>query len=973
MNFTLQYSWSHDSFVGHTVKSRAPINNILYNLIGDALGNSSYILDFPLGGSTYIVGNSLYKVKATNPSASENMMLWRDVTDNNSGDPEYGTPNEDLHFINNTMIDFNGAPSSFVTVSCFNASSDTCSVPTAGPVLTVPAVVENNIFIGSATEATNQPSAFVQNNILLPNTQANIDSMKFNDPADYDFRLLAGSPAIGAGIYPPTDNTGTADPKALAVYEYVNPVNMTARPTPTGTTMDDGAFHYGGAITPPNITLNYTQTLTSPNTGTITITGLPVPTAGQYNYAAFVSHNTGAIPAPTSIASATGTITTSFTVNPVGSTTVVPITIYVGGTILTANVTVNPGAAVLTGITLDNNYYPQMTIQFSGPPTCPAVFQLTSSDPSTLYAPATVTLPANKVTVEAGTLNGSNYGQTPSSKPATLTATYNGVTKTLTANVYAVGIHNFYCGSSCSVVGGKTVGLTIVLAGNTPYGGATATISSNNPTVVPTQTFNYAQDLNEFTANLATNAVTTTTNVNVTLNYNGALWGLTLSVTPPGGDVASKIAVIQGNNQSSAVGTAFGTPLAVEVTDSAGNPVANQTVTFSGTGITFSGSYSTNYPGGATAVTGPLGKGTVTVTPNVSGPVTVTATVAGVSTPAVFSETATGGTSSTLSAVSGSGQSSAVGSPFANPLVVLVKNSSGTAASGVVVTFAGTGVSFPAGATATTSSSGQASVTAQPTTTGAITVSATVSGGSSPATFTETGTAAAPASIAGVSGSGQTGAIGKAFTNPLIVAVKDANGNPVSGATVTFAGTGASFPAGATATTNASGDAQATAQPTTVGAITITASVSGVTTPASFSETGTVGAPASILAIAGSGQTGKLKKPFANSLVVLVEDAYSHPVPGATVTFAGAGVGFSSGGIATTDSSGAAEIDATPLQVGALTITASVAGVSTPATFSEIGQHGNGKGGPGGNGPGGNGSDNGTGQGGTGNGGPGPR
>ena len=65
MDFTLQYSWSHDSYVGYTVKDRAPINNILYNLIGDAVGNTSYLLDFPLGGSTYVVGNSLYKLATT--------------------------------------------------------------------------------------------------------------------------------------------------------------------------------------------------------------------------------------------------------------------------------------------------------------------------------------------------------------------------------------------------------------------------------------------------------------------------------------------------------------------------------------------------------------------------------------------------------------------------------------------------------------------------------------------------------------------------------------------------------------------------------------------------------------------------------------------------------------------------------------------------------------------------------------------
>src|SRR5665213_250266 len=41
--FTMKYSWSHDAYVGHVLKTRAPYNNIYYNIIGDALGNSSYI------------------------------------------------------------------------------------------------------------------------------------------------------------------------------------------------------------------------------------------------------------------------------------------------------------------------------------------------------------------------------------------------------------------------------------------------------------------------------------------------------------------------------------------------------------------------------------------------------------------------------------------------------------------------------------------------------------------------------------------------------------------------------------------------------------------------------------------------------------------------------------------------------------------------------------------------------------------
>ncbi len=359
MDFTLQYSWSHDSYVGHTVKDRAPINNILYNLIGDAVGNTSYLLDFPLGGSTYVVGNSLYKLATTNSSSNTAAMIFADVNDNGASDPEYGTANQDLHFINNTMVldpaNQNGsgsAPPAFVSLGCFDASYSECTPPPNGPALTVPAVVENNIFLGAETEATNQTSAFVENNLLESNaSESSLTALKFNNAAAFDFRLTAGSPAIGAGVYPPTNNAGAADPKALAVYQYVNPENKTAWPTPSGSTMDAGAFPTQ-TITPPSLTLTYTESVQVPNTGTLTVIGLPTPASGQYNYASFVSSNQAAIPPIESVASSTGTVTTTFTTAAVTAATVVPIYVYVDGMVLTASVTVTPATLPATSVTV---------------------------------------------------------------------------------------------------------------------------------------------------------------------------------------------------------------------------------------------------------------------------------------------------------------------------------------------------------------------------------------------------------------------------------------------------------------------------------------------------------------------------------------------------------------------------------------------------------------------------------------------
>jgi hypothetical protein len=835
--FNLEYSWSHDDLIGHTVKSRAPINNVYYNLITDQRGATSYMLDFPLGGSTYIVGNSVYKSQKTNSGANGGFMLWRDVGDNTPTDPEYGLPLEDLHFVNNTVVldPTNNTPS-YVVVSCQASDAGTCAAPSNGPVLTVNAVVQNNIMVGPTSEVVNQTTAVQSHNLVDSNTPANLAAL-FVDWSHFNFHLVSGAPAINAGIYPPTDNAGNADPNALAKYEYVQYISDVARPTPSGSTMDEGAYSYPRADTPPSPGLSYTTSVTTPGTGTITLTGLPTPPAGKYNDASFVSGNTAVIPAISPASSTTGTITATFSACCASSTTTVPIDIYVDGAHLTASVTVVPGSVALQSITLDNTYYPETTVHLTNASSSPVVVDLTTTDPTILAVPSSVTIPAGQLSAETGSETGSLWGQTPGTKTATISAIYGGVTKTLPVVVYAPHVNHFYCAvydPGCDVVGGNTVAFIVGIAGDFPAAGGPVIFTSDTPSVIPNQTFTGPAGNFYSTFNLTTNTVTTSTNVTISISVNGSTKTplQVVTVTPASG---TNVVVASGSGQSSPVGTNFSSPLAVTVT-SGGSPVSGTTVTFAGSGVSF--------PGGSTAVTNSSGVAQVTAQPTAVGALTVTATVSGGNGPATFSETGTAGAPASIAVSSGSGQSAVVGTNFASPLVALVKDASNNPVSGATVTFAGTNVSFPGGATAVTNSSGLASVTAQPTAAGALTITASVAGVGTPASFSETGTAAAPASIAVSSGSGQSANVGTNFASPLVAIVKNSSGGAVSGATVTFAGTNVSFPGGATAVTNSSGLASVTAQPTAAGALTVTASVSGVGTPATFSETGTSGAVA---------------------------------------------------------------------------------------------------------------------------------
>jgi len=193
-----------------------------------------------------------------------------------------------------------------------------------------------------------------------------------------------------------------------------------------------------------------------------------------------------------------------------------------------------------------------------------------------------------------------------------------------------------------------------------------------------------------------------------------------------------------------------------------------------------------------------------------------------------------------LSAVSGGGQSAAVGTKLSAPLVVRVTDAAGTPLSGVAVawTVASGGGSLST-ATATTDASGEAR--AEWTlggSLGAQSATATVSGLAAVA-FTAQATAGPPARVERVSGDGQTATVGSALSAPLAVRVTDAAGNPVAGATVTWQSTGgggALTPG--TSTTDATGLAQAAwTLGSTPGANTATATVSGISV--SFGATAT--------------------------------------------------------------------------------------------------------------------------------------
>jgi hypothetical protein len=198
-------------------------------------------------------------------------------------------------------------------------------------------------------------------------------------------------------------------------------------------------------------------------------------------------------------------------------------------------------------------------------------------------------------------------------------------------------------------------------------------------------------------------------------------------------------------------------------------------------------------------------------------------------------------------------------------------------------------------------------------------------------------------------GTPQTAVINTPFSAPLVAKITDASGNPVSGVTVTFrapaSGASGTFAGGVdTASTDLSGMATSppfTANGTT-GSYTAIATAPDIVGAANFSLTNTLSTPMSVSVVSGTQQSTTISTAFSSPLVAVVKDANGDRMSNITVTFAvqpggtGAGATFVAGiSTASTDARGQASVsvDANGT-AGVFNVTASVADVSTPASFT---------------------------------------
>lgn len=285
-----------------------------------------------------------------------------------------------------------------------------------------------------------------------------------------------------------------------------------------------------------------------------------------------------------------------------------------------------------------------------------------------------------------------------------------------------------------------------------------------------------------------------------------------------------------GGNQSTAVDTAFGDPLAVTVQDDYGNPISGMTFTFTVT------SGSAAFPGGVDSAKVDTDANGTATSPTLTaggtpGPVTVTVTASGFPSPIVIDETVTG----------------------IAPAFTADAPPDATAGGAYSYAFTATGVPGPTYAVSAgslppgLSLSGAGVLSGTPTSAGIYQFEVTASNGIGPDAVTSQLTiTVAPgpgATVAASAGAGQSATVDTAFPTALAALVTDAFGDPVPGVTVTFtvSSGSAAFPGGtsASATTGTSGVATAPSLTAggTPGPVVVQAAAEGVSAPVSFDET----------------------------------------------------------------------------------------------------------------------------------------
>lgn len=212
-SFTFERSYTHHAKSGHNLKSRCNVNHIRYSrLMDEASGTSSYVIDLPQGGRSYIIGNLIQQGPQAENSSTIISYKCESATN----------PELDLYVVNNTIVNDNAKTTTkFVRVCQGNTVK-----------------VINNLFVGPGAPVEFSGS-YTDSGNLQPSSPGLVNQ------AAYDYRLTASSPAIDQGVNPGSGGGVSLTP----THQYVHP--LAVQPRPQAGALDVGAYELASA-TPPD-------------------------------------------------------------------------------------------------------------------------------------------------------------------------------------------------------------------------------------------------------------------------------------------------------------------------------------------------------------------------------------------------------------------------------------------------------------------------------------------------------------------------------------------------------------------------------------------------------------------------------------------------------------------------------------------------------------------------------------------------
>jgi protocatechuate 3,4-dioxygenase beta subunit len=282
-----------------------------------------------------------------------------------------------------------------------------------------------------------------------------------------------------------------------------------------------------------------------------------------------------------------------------------------------------------------------------------------------------------------------------------------------------------------------------------------------------------------------------------------------------GGVTPAQIVLISGNGQVGNVGAQLGQSMVIRVVDASGIPVAGTTITW-----TMAAGNAGGFVSPSTSLTDGSGQAsTIWLLGSKVGLQTLTASVAVPALSLPLIATANLGSSGAILINSGNTQTGPTGSLLPGRLLAKVVDQNNNAVVGARVTWTvatgGGSLTQTAGSGITNALGVDSASWTLGSTVGPQTVIAAVSGvGSITFSATATTVGGTPATIRIISGNGQVGRSAQALTSPLVVEVRDASGNTLSGISVAFTQDPVMNPAGFTSptpvTTGSNGQASVT-------------------------------------------------------------------------------------------------------------------------------------------------------------------